>query len=368
MTDIFRTLVTVVLFFAILGLLVVAHELGHFVAARLARVRVLEFGIGFPPRAKVIRDVGDTVYSLNWLPIGGFVKLEGEDGDEADDPRSFAAQGLIKQLLILLAGVVMNLFVAGLIFSGITFAADPAGGIYVPIVDPGSPAAAAGLQSADVLVRVDGTAVSYFDNTSILDEIRRHAGETVDLTVERSGRTLEIMATLRTPEEVAAGKGALGIRGTADDPFRRILTGDRVSHSPADAVSIGVSRTVAATGLIVDGVGQLLTSIVTHPTSPPPAAGPVGIATQIGDVFWTLGPVVTLYLAGILSANLAVVNILPFPPLDGGRMLMLVLKRLLGSRLSLRVERLTYVVGFAVLLVFLVWITGFDIARQLGGG
>ena len=368
MSEIFRTLVTIVLFFGILGLLVIGHELGHFVAARLFRVRVLEFGIGFPPRAKVMRDVGETVYTLNWLPIGGFVKLEGEDGDEADDPRSFASQGLIRQLLILLAGVAMNLLLAGVIFSAITFAADPAGGIYVPIVDPGSPAAVAGLQSGDVLVRVDGTAVSYFEGRSILDEIRARAGETVDLTVTRSNQTVDLTATLRTADEVAAGKGALGIRGTVSDPFRRILTKDRVSHSAADALSLGVSRTVAATGLIVDGVGQLLTSIVTHPTEPPPASGPVGIATQIGDVFWTLGPVVTLYLAGILSANLAVVNILPFPPLDGGRMLMLVLKRVLGSRLSLRAERLTYVLGFVLLLVFLVWITGFDIARQLGGG
>ncbi|MEO7665158.1 MAG: site-2 protease family protein, partial [Candidatus Limnocylindrales bacterium] len=97
-------------------------------------------------------------------------------------------------------------------------------------------------------------------------------------------------------------------------------------------------------------------------------SGPVGIAMQIGDVFWTLGPLVTLYLAGILSANLAIVNVLPFPPLDGGRMLMLVIKRLAGERISLRAERLTYFVGFAFLLAFLVWVTAFDIARQFGGG
>jgi regulator of sigma E protease len=111
-----------------------------------------------------------------------------------------------------------------------------------------------------------------------------------------------------------------------------------------------------------------VTAIVTRPTEPPPASGPVGIATQIGDVFWSLGPIVTLYLAGILSANLAIVNILPFPPLDGGRMLMLILKRFVGERLSLRAERLTYFVGFAMLLAFLVWVTAFDIARGLGGG
>ena len=92
--------------------------------------------------------------------------------------------------------------------------------------------------------------------------------------------------------------------------------------------------------------------------------GPVGIATQIGDVFWQLGPIVTLYVAGILSANLAVVNILPFPPLDGGRMLMITLKRLFGARISLRAEQLTYMVGFVFLFAFLIWITGFDILRE----
>ena len=128
------------------------------------------------------------------------------------------------------------------------------------------------------------------------------------------------------------------------------------------------SRTVDALGLIVGGLGQLGDSIVNRPTEPPPVAGPVGIATQIGDIFWQLGPVITLYVAGILSANLAVVNILPFPPLDGGRMLVITLKRIFGERISLRAERLTYVVGFVFLFAFLIWITGFDIARGLSGG
>jgi regulator of sigma E protease len=125
---------------------------------------------------------------------------------------------------------------------------------------------------------------------------------------------------------------------------------------------------VSAFRLIIDGLGQLADSIRTNPTAPPPAAGPVGIASQIGDVFWQLGPIVTLYMAGVLSANLAVVNILPFPPLDGGRMLVLVLKALFGRRISVQAERLTYLVGFVFLFAFLIWITGFDLIRQFGGG
>jgi len=366
--EIGRSLITVVLFFGILGILVIVHELGHFVTARLFRVRVLEFGIGFPPRAKVIRDVGETVYSLNWLPIGGFVKLEGEDGDEAQDPRSFAAQGLLRKLVILLAGVAMNLVLAFAIFTGIALTGDPAIGVYVPYVQPGSPAEMAGVRVGDVIERVDGRTFSAFGPSSILQDLRAKAGRTVVLTARRDGAAVQLTATLRDPQQIEAGNGALGIGQVPDRPLESRTIQDRVTYEFAAAIALGTERTVDATRLVIDGVGQLVASIVTQPTEPPPAAGPVGIATQIGDVFWALGPLVTLYLAAILSANLAVVNILPFPPLDGGRMLMLVIKRFVGERLSLRAERLTYFVGFAVLLAFLIWVTAFDIARQLGGG
>ena len=365
--ELIRTLVTIVLFFGILGLLVLVHELGHFVVARLFRVRVLEFGIGFPPRARVLRDVGETIYTLNWLPIGGFVKLEGEDGTSADDPHAFSAQGLPRKLVILVAGVAMNVLLAAVIFTGIALTGDPAIGVYVPYVVPGSPAQHAGLLVGDVIERVDGHAYGAFGPGSVLETLHDSAGRTVILTVRRNGEALERRATLRSPEDVAAGLGALGIGAKGFDLEGR-ATPDRISYSPGEALALGAERTASAMRLIVDGVGQLATAIVTRPTEPPPASGPLGIATQIGDVFWTLGPVVTLYLAGILSANLAIVNILPFPPLDGGRMLMIVLKRAFGARLSLRVERLTYVVGFAMLMAFLVWVTGYDIVRQLSGG
>ena len=116
-TAIFQSIITIVLFIAILGILVVIHEIGHFVTARLANVRVLEFGVGFPPRAKVLRNKGETLYTLNWLPIGGFVKLEGEDGDAADDPRSFAVQPWWTKMVILVAGVAMNVLLAFVIFT-----------------------------------------------------------------------------------------------------------------------------------------------------------------------------------------------------------------------------------------------------------
>ena len=176
------------------------------------------------------------------------------------------------------------------------------------------------------------------------------------------GSTSDVTATLRPASEIDATHGALGI-----ETLGGTTTSVSLHYSLGEAIRIGAQRTVDALGLIVGGLGQLVDSIVNHPTEAPPVQGPVGIATQIGDVFWQLGPIITLYVAGVLSANLAVVNILPFPPLDGGRMLIITLKRLFGARISVRAEQLTYMVGFVFLFAFLIWITGFDIVRGLGG-
>jgi regulator of sigma E protease len=364
MTGFAQSIITVILFVLILGVMVLIHELGHFVTARLARVRVLEFGVGFPPRARVLRNRGDTLYTLNWLPIGGFVKLEGEDGDDANDPHSFASQGLAKKLLILVAGVVMNVALSFVIFSGIALGGDPTIGYRVGTVQPDSPAAAAGLQGGDVIATIDGHYRGAFQGTSLLDDLRASAGKTVLLGIEHAdGSSADVSVTLRSPAQIDKDHGALGIeRPTAT------TTAGAIHYAVGDAIGIGAQRTVDALGLIVGGLGQLGDAIVNRPTEAPPVSGPVGIATTIGDVFWQLGPIFTLYIAGILSANLAVVNILPFPPLDGGRMLVIVLKRIFGTRISLRAERMTYVVGFVFLFAFLIWITGFDIVRSLGGG
>ena len=364
MTGFLQSLITIVLFVLILGVLVVIHELGHFVTARLAGVRVLEFGIGFPPRAKVLRNRGETLYTLNWLPIGGFVKLEGEDGNDSADPRSFAAQGLARKLLILVAGVGMNIVLAFVIFTGIALGGDPTIGFRIGTVQPGSPAAAAGLEAGDVVASLDGRYRGAFEGTSLLADLRASAGKTVRLGIEHADSShADVSVTLRSRSQIDQDHGALGI----EHPTATTTKGT-IHYAFGDAVTVGVQRTVDALGLIVDGLGQLGDSIVNRPTEPPPVAGPVGIATQIGDIFWQLGPIITLYVAGILSANLAVVNVLPFPPLDGGRMLVITLKGIFGDRISLRAERLTYVVGFVFLFAFLIWITGFDIVRSLGGG
>jgi regulator of sigma E protease len=366
MSDILQAAVTIFLFALILGSLVLVHELGHFVTARLAGVRVLEFGIGFPPRAKILRARGETLYTLNWLPIGGFVKLEGEDGDDGDDPRSFVRARLPTKLIILVAGVAMNLFIAFLIFTMIAWLATPLVGLKFQEVQPDSPAAAAGLTPGDTILALDHERFEFFGEKQILTELRSRAGETVVLTLEHpDGSTVDKTVTLRSNQQIDKDHGALGISSPEGKPFDFPISYE--SHDPATAVGLGISQTGHWFGVILAGLGDLASSFASDPTAPPPAAGPVGIARQIGDVFFGFGPIVTLYVAGILSANLALVNALPFPPLDGGRMLMIVLKSIFGRRLSLRVERLTYVAGFVVLFGFLIWVSGFDVLKILRG-
>jgi regulator of sigma E protease len=371
-TELFQGAVTIVLFFFILGSLVLIHELGHFVTARLAGVRVLEFGIGFPPRAKVLRARGETLYTLNWLPIGGFVKLEGEDGDDGDDvdARSFVRARLPTRLVILVAGVGMNLLLALSIFTLIAWLATPIVGVKFAVVDPGSPAATSGLQPGDSIVSVNGTSYDYFDGDRLITDLRSLAGQTVVIGIDRPiAPDGDVTVKLRGPEEVAAGKGALGIGTTKEQPyFETFFTGRYTGRDLPSAVGIGVSETFRWFGLILSGLGRLVGNFVANPTAAPAVQGPVGIATQIGDVFFGVGPIMTLYVAGILSANLALVNALPFPPLDGGRMFMILIKSIFGHRISLRAERLTYVVGFVFLFAFLIWVTGFDLVRIFGGG
>ncbi len=375
--------ITIVLFIAILSVLVILHELGHFVTARIFGMRVHEFAIGFPPRARVLRSKGETLYTLNWLPIGGFVRLEGEDGD-SDDPRSFAVARLWKKIVVLLAGATMNLLVAFVLFTAIAWVMTPFIGVRFQEVDPSSPAAAAGLQPGDAIVAVDGQRYEMFGSQNVLDGIRAKAGSTITLGILRDGSQIQVPVTLRAPDQIDATHGALGISGRTK-PFEEAYFGEYTGRSLGDAIAIGVQLTGAAFGMVLNGLGNLASSIVSNPTQAPPVSGPIGIASMVGQVFWQSGPIMTLYLAALLSANLALVNILPIPALDGGRVLVLLVKAFLSrsrrvlGRVGIRVngpsaetavtaERLTYLVGFMVLFGIIIWISGFDIIRLFGGG
>ena len=349
-------LVTLVTFLAILVGLVVAHEFGHFVMARLARVRVHEFGIGFPPRLKRLWSDGETVYTLNWLPIGGFVRLEGEDGD-SDDPRSFIRQALPARVAILLAGVAMNVFLAFLIFVVIAAALEPTAQARIESVVPGSPAQAVGLVPGDVITGVDGRQFPYFDGQAPTNYTRDHAGQQVTLDVQlASGTSRQVPVQLRGPADVAAGRGALGITA-------RIVLGPNVQRDLVTAIRVGADRTVQACTLILGALGDLVGAVARNPTAAPPVSGPIGIAEAVGTVRSEAPPVVLLWLIALLSANLAVVNALPLPPLDGGRVAVAILQAATRNRISANIERATYFIGFAVLFGILIYVSFFDLIR-----
>jgi regulator of sigma E protease len=281
-----NAIVNILLLLVVLVVLVVIHEWGHFIVARRAGVQVHEFGIGFPPRAKVLgTDKKGTVYTLNWLPIGGFVKLEGEEG-ESDDPRSFVRQPLGTRLAILLAGVTMNLILAFVIFAAIAGFADPIAHVRIAEVQPNTPAAAAGLQgsqqtgtdaqgnaiydeSGDVIVAVDGRRFPVFDSltspTPSLAYLRQHAGQQVTLTVRSAdGTERDVPVTLRVP--AGPNEGPLGII------VHPALVQEEMRHDPVGALAVGARRTFDAATLVLRGLGDLITNI-----GNPPVSGPVGI-------------------------------------------------------------------------------------------
>jgi regulator of sigma E protease len=366
-------LIDVLLLLVILVALVVIHELGHFLVARRAGVTVHEFGVGFPPRARVLaKDSKGTLYTLNWLPIGGFVRLEGEEG-ESDDPHSFVRQSLPVRLVILLSGVAMNFILAFVLFAGIAAFADPSSTIQVLAVQPGSPAEQAGLrggqqvgettnangdtipiydETGDRILAVDGRRFAWFDlpsgPTAITDYIRQRPSTLVTLTVLRDGQTLELQATTRDAAAIAENRGALGF---TPQP----IPGPTIQRDLVSAIAIGAQRTVDAATLILRALGDFIVNLAN-----PPLSGPVGIVSAIGTVRTQAPPVFLVYFIALLSANLAVVNALPLPPLDGGRVAVNLIQAALGNRVSVAVERAVYLAGFVFLMALLAWVTLFD--------
>ena len=418
-------ILNIVILLALLTVLVLLHELGHFITARRAGVIVHEFGIGFPPRARVLFVRGDTTYTLNWLPIGGFVRLEGEEPSPADgtepeiedeplleaeatdeveslDPRAFVNQSLGTRLRILFAGVAVNFVLAWVIFTLIALVAEPIWKVRLAEVMPESPAAAAGLvggefvekdlfvvrdendlptgeviafdiydDSGDLIVAIDGNAFPVFEDLARADAaadgrispiqyLADRPGETVTLTIEHAdGSVEEVEATLRTAEEVAAGQGALGFR-PGQTEF------DHQQNGLIDSAVIGLQMTVETSTLILRAVGNIFVSLLSGSGEGLAAvAGPVGMVGVIGDVRTGLPPIFMLWFIGLISANLAVINLLPIPPLDGSRMLMGVVQSASGNRVSPATERLVYFTGWVLLMVFLVVVTFNDIGRWL---
>jgi regulator of sigma E protease len=384
------TLINIALLLVILVGLVLVHELGHFITAKRAGVKVHEFGVGFPPRAAVLFRRGETIYTLNWLPIGGFIRLEGEEG-ESVDPRAFVNQKLGTRLRILLAGVVVNFVLAWLIFTLIALTAQPTLKTRIGGVMADSPAAAAALSggnvvrhrevvvegevievpvydgTGDLIVAIDGKQFPVFDDLAKatdpewrgapIEFLAARAAQEVVLTIEDNEGTLEeVTVTLRTQEEIDDKLGALGF--TQDTP----AFGSQ-SNGLVESIAIGLDRTLETSTLILRGIGSLIVSIFEGPSEDSQVAGPVGIVSVIGTVRAELPPVFMIYFIALLSANLAVINALPFPPMDGGRITMALIQTVSRGAVSPAAERAVYLTGFVLLMMLLVWVTIGDISR-----
>ena len=385
-------LINLVLMLAVLVVLIVVHEFGHFVLARRAGVTVHEFGIGFPPRIATIGRLWGTPITLNAIPLGGFVKLEGEnsatahelaaDGVVAEkppvDPHSFAEQSLPTRLAILLAGVGMNALLAFVLFTGLAMAGYPSttiriGGFFHdpnPALATPSPAELAGLKSdtrtgpdtllptGDTILAVDGRRFVWFDGPdAMLDYVRARAGTTITLLVRHAdGTEATVPIALRDPAH-AKTEGAMGITSLA------LVAGPPIQVGPLEAIGLGAGRTVSTATQVFGALGSFFADL-----GHPQVTGPIGIASAVGQTRSEgAAPLSFLYLVALLSANLAILNVLPIPPMDGGRIATSLLRAVGRGRVGIRFERRAALVGFALLLALVFWVGANDIAR-LGKG
>jgi regulator of sigma E protease len=344
--------------------LIVAHEYGHAIAARRNGVVVEEFGVGFPPRAWG-KKIKGTLYSINWLPLGGFVKLKGEH-DAAEGKGTYGGASLWVKTKILLAGVVVNWLVAVVIFTILALVGLPkilpnqfavsgdnsvtSGQVRAGAVTKDSPAERAGIVAGDLLVAINGNPV---DNAKRFSEqTAAAAGQTVPLAYKRGGQLKTVQVTLN--KDNAGGKGFVGIA-----PAEHVT--QRATWS---APIVGVGITLQFTYETFKGLATTLGNLFTakFQQAGENVAGPVGII-NIMQQSSSLGLVPILFLIGIISLTLAVMNALPIPALDGGRLFVTLLYRALKKPLTKEREEAIQAVGFTVLMILVVVITVVDVRR-----
>ncbi len=346
-------------FLLMFSLLIAVHEFGHYFTARLLGMRVLEFAFGFPPRAFGIRHAGID-YTVNWIPFGGFVRILGQDdfalqqdGKGASD--AFTARPWWAQAIVLVAGVTMNFLLAIVVLTA-AFALGtpgPTGDVRVAELVVGAPAEVAGLRVGDIVSAADGTRL-----TGVRDLVaytRAHADRTVVLDVQRAGQPLapvRVVPRAAPPE----GQGPLGIR------IEDVLAPVPATADQAFAQSLRFSGDVI--GQILQLPGQLLAPKVQ--AAPPQVGGPIEIFRVTAEVAQR-GVASTLLLAGALSLNLGVLNILPFPGLDGGRLFFVLIGGIFRRQLPPKVEQAIHLAGFLILLVLLVTVSIADVRRVFGG-
>jgi regulator of sigma E protease len=375
-------MVTILIFLLILGLLVFVHELGHFVVARRNGVRAEEFGFGFPPRifgvyknehgkrkivwgSKEVKS-SDTIYSANWIPLGGFVKITGEDGDEKNNPNSFAAKGSFARVRILAAGVLMNLFLAMAIFSlsfylGVPQLAEEVtdGNVAnekIQIVEVGksTPAEAMGLRMGDEILGVinsEGQLVKFSSVEDVQKYIRENKGKQLVLNIKRGKEELKLTGIPR--QESPEGEGPLGI-GLAKTV--------EVRYPWYQAIAKGVEYSFSLIWTFIAFLAGLVWRLIAGKPAGIDVSGPVGIAVLTGQVA-QLGFGYLLRFTAMLSVNLAIINALPIPALDGGRILFILIEKIKGSPLSQKFEQRAHNIGFALLISLMIFVTFRDVMK-----
>ncbi len=361
-------ILTIISFIVILTLLVFVHELGHFVAAKKAGLRVHEFGFGFPPRIFGIKK-GDTLYSINALPLGGFVKIEGEDGTHEKDPKSFASRPAWVRAIILVAGVVMNLIFAAFLFAvaygiglpqalpdeAIPRANVRDAAIVISAVDAGSPAEKAGVAAGDKLKYFNGKEITTVSELQGI--IAENRGKNTSIIVVKDGRDTTLSITPRA--EDVEGQGPLGIE---------LSKTGFVSYPWYWAIWYGAKTSVTSFGLIAVSIYQLIhDAFVVGHVNGDAFTGPVGIAVLTGE-FAHQGILYLVWFAAFLSVNLAFVNIIPFPALDGGRLLFVIIEKIRGGKkVKPETENIAHLAGFGILLLLVIVITFKDVHRYWEG-
>jgi regulator of sigma E protease len=370
-------LLTLVTFILVLGVLVLVHELGHFFSARFFKVKAEEFGFGYPPRliGWVKNNLGQwqrvgrkdpadnyerTVISLNWFPLGGFVKIKGEDGAGKKNTDSFASRPVWQRFIMLFSGVFMNFVLCFLLLSvgfmaGIPSIIDDAPGadlnyknpkIQFIGVSPDSPASAAGLQVGDVVLKVDNIDISTI--TSLQDEIAKRDNRVTTLTITRGNETLEKQIT---PVSAAGSPARIGVS---------LVKTAIVSYPWYTAIFKGIESTWNLTTAIFEGLIKIIGDIFSSGKVAAEVSGPVGIAVLTGQVA-KLGFIYVLQFTALLSINLAIINLLPIPALDGGRLLFLVIEAIIRRPVKEQIEATIHQIGFILLMILFALVTFKDL-------
>lgn len=381
-------LLTVAVFIAILSFLVIIHEAGHFLLAKWAKVTTLEFGLGYPPKAWSLGKFWGTEFTLNWIPFGGFVRMDGEDHeDTSDDQKSetiterkhskavtkttglFYQKTAFQRLAIILAGPLVNIIFAIVAFSVVYGVLGVPVEQHMPIIAevmPGSPAEKSGLQANTKIIAIKSTneLVSVTSSDDVIAVVGQHRGET--LTVTTTGKcnqgscqeiAQEFQVYVRTESETPENQGALGV----------VFEGVVFKHfpwyeHPFRAIWYGCLQAFSVTKLILQALAEVVGQVVRSGNVSSQLAGPVGIVAEAKKAGLVQEGILALInFAGMLSLNLGIMNLLPIPALDGGRAFFILIEQLVGKKHTQKIEAKLHYGGFVVLCFLIVLITIRDV-------